>query len=196
MPSPGGGSSVDDVGGAGERVRRDDREQLLGQAGADERAAHGGGGARRGGCEQHRVAGEQGGADLEQRRVPGRAVAHVDAGDAERRLHERGAPARPERRDGAEPAVGERVRALGGEAVQPAHRGQQLGERRLAARLPGLGGEQVGQRVELVQDGLRRPAQVARAVARRDERPHRLRGGGDSPSHLCRAIGTSALIIA
>ena len=161
-----------------ERVRLDDREQLLGQPGADERAAHGGGRARRGRREQDGVAGEQRGADLEQRRVPGRAVAHVDADDAERRLHERRAPAGAERRDGSEAAVGERVRPVGRQAVQAAHRRQQLGERRLAARLPGLGGEQVGERVQLVEHGLRRPAQVAGAVARRHERPQGLRGGG------------------
>ena len=108
----------------------------------------------------------------------GRAVAHVDPDDAERRLDERRAPSRTQRRHRPEPPVGERGRTVAREPVQPADGRQQLGEHRLAARLPGLGGEQVGERVELVEHRHRRAAQVARPVDGGDERPEGLGGGG------------------
>jgi hypothetical protein len=161
----------------GELVAAGEREQLLRQAGARERALHPGGRARCGGREQHGVAGEQGGGHLQQRPGPGRAVAHVHPDDAERALDERGAPPGAQRRDRPEPLIGELCRAVGREPVQPAHRRQQLGEQRLAARLPRLGGEQVSERLEFVEQGDRGAAQVARAVTRGDERPERLRCG-------------------
>ena len=79
---------------------------------------------------------------------------------------------------GTEPLVGERAGPVRREPVQPADRREQLREHRLAARLSRLGGEQVGERVELVEHRLGRAAQVARAVAGRDEAPQRLRGSG------------------
>ena len=93
----------------------------------------------------------------------------MHADDAERRLHERRAAPGAQRRDRAEPAIGQRCRAVVRQPVQTADGRQQLREQRLAARLPGLGGEQVGERVELVEHGHRRAAQVTRAV--RAERP-------------------------
>jgi len=153
-------------------------EELVGEPGADERVLHPDRGARDGGDQQHGVAREQRGGDLQQRPGPRGPIAHVDADDTQRRPHERGAAPPAQRRDRPEPLVGERARPVVGQPVQSADGREQLGEHCLAARLAGVGGEQVGKRVELVEHRHRGTPQVPRPVARRDERPQRLRGGG------------------
>ena len=129
------------------------------------------------GTNTHPVAGQQSGADLEQRLGPRRRRPGKDADHAARILDaERAAPAAGQR-GAAEPPVGERARAVVGELAQPRDRGQQLTEHRLGARAPGLARQQQRDVVELVERGAGGPPQVARAGGGGDVGPQRLRDG-------------------
>ena len=167
------------------------RDQLLRDPRPHQRAAQPLAGERRRRGEQDRVAGEQRRGDLERGLGPRRRRGAEDPDHAARLLHARRAATRAQERRAAEPALRERVRAVVGEVAEARDRGQQLAERGLGARPPGLAREQQREVFELVEHQPRRPPDVARPGAGGHRRPQRLRGRGAprGRAHILRGRG-------
>ena len=168
--------------------------EALGDAGALERPhqAHGGQGHERVGHEHDAVAGHERVGHPAHAAGPGRAPRRGHADDADRVAHEVRALAPQRQLVVAQALVGQVARRVGGDPAQRVDRGEDLHRDRLGARAALLAGQQLAERVDLVEHDLRDAAQVARAVRQRQRGPERLHGvhlGHDVRDGLGRGLG-------
>ena len=145
-------------------------------------------GVRLAGFEHDAVAGHQRDRDLAERDRPGVVPGRDHADDADRLVGELGALRLQEGLRHRELLVGEDVGAVVGDPLERVDGGQQLHRVALDAGLALLGGEQLGELVELREQHVDGAAHVAGAVLERELRPERLHLGDvvDDPLDLRR----------